>query len=491
MPEMKLDRGSDKGIGRMVLRGTAWLLGGRFARTAVTLIGVAVLARLLTPADFGVVAVAAMILPLGVALLDGLIDVPVIREDDLDRAGLSNLIWSAVVVMAVLGALIWAAAPWLAQILNSPRLSEVLRVLCFGLLLQPFVSAGYALLRRQHRFAAVGFLLLISGSVYVLLAIVLALLGTGVWSLVLGQLASLLMVAVGVSVTAGVPVLPPHRLQPGAAWRIGGLGFATRLLAWLWANMDTLFASSALGAVGAGIYSRAYNITTQMKEPFAVLDQTVRQAFVAQRSLNDAAASRATLGGLRLLVLAASLVAAGVIVLREAVVAVLLGPQWEMVVLPLAILAVSLPARVARVYLDGFTYARGSMRHMLGRNLAIMALMTAGLWIWATEGVTAIALVVAAVHVATLFFRGGPVDVAVAGTTAKRFAVMVPGYAAGVAMVALGELQSLIWPGTTELTDWGIRAAVCGLVCICVCVVIPDRWLPKKMADRRCIVLWR
>lgn len=471
----------------MVLHGTAWLLGGRFARTAVTLIGVAVLARLLTPADFGVVAVAAMILPLGVALLDGLIDVPVIREDDLDRAGLSNLIWSAVVVMAGLGALIWTAAPWLAQILNSPRLSEVLRVLCFGLLLQPFVSAGYALLRRRHRFAAVGSFLLISGSVYVFFAIGLALLGAGVWSLILGQLTSLLTVAVGVSVTAGVPVLPPRRLQPGAAWRFGGLGFATRLLAWLWANMDTLFASSALGAVGAGFYSRAYNITTQLKEPFAALDQTVRQAFVAQKSLDDEAASRATLGGLRLVVLVAALVAASIIVLREAVVTLLLGEQWGPVVVPLAVLAASLPARIARMYLDSFTYARGSMRQMLGRNLAIVAMMTGGLWLWAQEGVVAISLVVAGIHFLTLLFPGGSVDRAVAGTLVQRLAAITPGYVIGAVFVVAAESICAfagLWIG---ILDWGIRAVFCAVAFLLVPMLVPERWLPRSVAALR----WR
>lgn len=482
---MQLDRGSDKHIGRTVLHGTTRLIGGRILRTLITLGGLAVLARLLTPADFGVVAVAAMILPLATALLDGLIDVPTIREDGLDRGGLSNLVWVGLALMVGLIGLIWIAASSLSLLLNSPRLDEVLRVLCFGLMLQPFIAAGNALLRREHRFGAAAVFLIASGATYVISAIILAFMGFGIWSLVFGQLLSLLAMTVGLVVTTGIPIRPPSRFQADQAWQLGGMGLITRLLAWTWSNIDTLFASASLGAAAAGTYSRAYNITTQMKEPFAALDQTVRQAFLAHRSLDDASAARATRGGLRLVVLAASMLAGGVIVMREAIVMLLLGPQWDAVVVPLAVLSASLPARVARLYLDGFTYTRGSMRHMLWRNIAIVALLAAGLWVFSTQGVTAIAVVVAGVHVITLFFRGGPVDVAVAGTTAKRLAAMVPGYAIGAALVLLCELAAWTWLVRGEPLEWAIRATIFILASILVIAALPGGWLPKSLSDVR------
>jgi PST family polysaccharide transporter len=461
------------------------LLGGRIARILFTILGIAILARMLTPADFGVVAVASMILPLSIALLDGLIDVPTIREDDLNRSGLANLVWLGVVLMAGLCAAIWLAAPGLAVLLNSPRLNETLRVLCFGLLMQPFITASYALLRRQHRFGTVAIFVAVSGAAYMLFAIGLALMGLGLWSLIIGQIVSLMITALGLGLASAIPLRPSHWLQAGAAWRLGALGLMTRLLAWISTNIDTLFASAALGAAGAGIYSRAYNLTTQMKEPFAVLDQTVRQAFVAQRTIDDAAASRGTLTGLRLVVLAASFVAAGVIILREPIVAVLLGSQWGAVVLPLAILAASLPARVARLYLDGFTYARGSMRHMLVRDISIVIMLAGALWLWATKGVEFIALVVAAAHVATLFFRGGTVDVAVAGTRASRLAAIAPGYAVGAMIVGLGELLGYFLPGVNDLTEWGVRATVFAVLGVFLIVSVPNSWLPRGLIQLR------
>jgi PST family polysaccharide transporter len=471
-------------MGRTLFRGTAYLIGGRVARTTITISGIAVLARLLSPADFGVVAVAALILSLANALLDGLIDVPTVREDSLDRAGLANLIWVGVTLMSGLAAALWLVAPGLEHLLNSPRLGGALRVLSFGLLLQPFVAASHSLLRREHRFQVSALFMPLSGTVYVLSAISLALLGFGLWSLIFGQIASLLVAGAWLVSRSGIPMLPPRRLRAGVAWRLGGLGSATRLLAWLSANIDTLAASVALGAAGAGLYSRAYNITTQMKEPFAALDQTLRQAFVAQRSLDNAAAARYTQAGLRLVVLAAAIFVAGVIVLREPLVALLLGPQWGGVALPLSILAAALPARVARLYLDGLSYARGSVRYMVARNVANVALLAVGLWLWAADGVTAIALVVAATHVMRLLFTGDAVDTEIGGTLAQRLHAMSPGALAAFATVCAAEWVSaaLVVSGTYQ--DYSLRFAVyCCLVALGT-MFCPRDWFPNSLERR-------
>lgn len=482
---MPLKRGTDQQLGRMIIHGTARMIGGRLARMAITLGGVAVLARLLTPADFGIVAVAAMILPLANALLEGLIDVPTIREDSLDRNGLSNLIWSGVLLMAGLCVLLWFAAPGLSALLNSPELADVLRVLCFGLLLQPFITASHAVLRRQHKFGASALFMPIAGAAYVLTAICFALVGYGFWSLIFGQLFSLIIAALGLVVISKIPVRPPSRLQARTAWQMGGLGFVTRLMTWVSANIDTLFASAALGAASTGIYSRAYNLTTQIKEPFAVLDHAVRQAFVAQRELRDDIALRSNLAGLRLVVLVAVLVAASTIVMRDAVVTILLGAQWAEVVLPLAVLASSLPARVARLYLDGLTYVRGSMGYMLARNIILVVMLVMGLWFWAGEGVLAIASVVALVHIAALFFSGGSVDVVVAGSARQRILVMLPAYIYGVGMVLVGEAPALIGLGLSPVAELCFRAAVCATFFCLLLAFTPDKWLPQSFIKMR------
>lgn len=477
---MQIGRGSEKQIGKMVLHSTARLIGGRAARIVITLGGVAVLARLLTPEDFGVVAVAAMILTLGNSLLEGLIDVPTIREDFLDRSGLANLLWVGVVLMSGLCFITWLTAPILAVLLNSPQQAEVLRVLCFGLLLQPFIAASHALLHRQHRFGVSAIFMPISGGVYVLSAIGLALMGFGVWSLIFGQIINLVFTALGLGLLSGIPLLPLTRLRLRAALRLGGVGLITRLLAWIYTNIDTLFASASLGAAATGVYSRAYNLTTQMKSPFEALEQTIRQAFVAQRNVDNASASRATLDGLRLLVLVAAIPSAMLIILREPIVAILLGRQWGDVMLPLSILAASLPARVARLYLDGFSYARGSMRHMLVRNILIVTLLATGLWFWASDGVVVIASIVASLHVVSLLFSGGSVDVAVAGAMTQRFSAMAPGYAAGCVVVVIGELCFFAMPYEGGV-EWILRMGWCLFCGICIALMMPKRWLPKNL----------
>lgn len=478
-----LSRGSDKGLTRMVLAGGAWLIGGRFVRTAITLLGIAVLARILTPADFGIVAVATIALTLSVALLEGLIDVPAIREDDLDREGLANLIWTGLGLMAIVVAAIWLAAPFLEGAVNAPGLAPVIRLVSLGLFAQPFIVAGTAVLRRNHRFPAVARFLLVTATLYVATAIGLALAGWGVWSLAVGQLVSLLGTAASMAYSARTPVLPPRRMRPMAALRLGGLASAARLLAWTGANVDTLFASIALGPAGAGFYSRAYNIVTQVKEPFGAVDHAIRQAFVARRTVAEDVQTAGNLRGLRLVTLISALTAGGLVVMREPIVAILLGDQWLPVIPALAVLAASLPARIARIYLDSLTYVQGSIAFMLARNAAIAGALIAGLAMFAERGVTAIAVVVGVAHYLSLLITTGNQNTRQSsGSLVQQGRAMAPALLIAGLIVAAIEGASALADFPDLAVDAVLRAGLFGALAMIVAAAIPAAWLGQTLA---------
>lgn len=488
---MKLARGQGDSLSSLVVKGTGLLLGGRIARTLVTIIGTGVIARLITPEDFGVVAVASMLLVLGRALLEGLIDVPTIREDDIDEDGLANLIWSGLLLTAVLYAAIYMLAPLLEHLLNADRYTKVVRVIALSLFFQPLTVAGNALLRRQHRFAVVGVHLFLGGVSYVSVAGTLAYLGFGVWSLVYGQLTSVALVMIGLVFTSGTPLHPPLRLHPQSAWQSGGKPLQARILIWSTANVDTLLASAVLGPHGAGIYSRAYNIVTQFKEPFGALDQAVRQAFIADKELPTPSQDEPSwiFSGLRLIFTVSAIMAGLVIAMREPIVMILLGDQWTDAVQPLAILAASFPARIARMYLDSFSYAKGSITHLVKRNLILLVVMTTGLVVFAHHGVAAIACVVAFGHIVSLIFTGGDVDRAYMGSLPQRLLATIPGVLVGVLLVSLGEAVSGLAGLQNTLLDWTLRAAYLVLFIGVTGSMIPDSWLTPSIARKRQLVV--
>jgi O-antigen/teichoic acid export membrane protein len=486
---MTLKRGPQNNVVGMVLNGALWMIASRILRILVTFMGVAVLARVLKPEDFGVVTVALALLHLVHTIIESFIHVPTIREDDLDRAGLANLIMVSFAFAAIAFCGVYLLAPTLETLFNAPRLTEVLRVIFIGVFFQPLIIASVAVLNRQHRFAAGAGILLASAFVYVCIAIPMALWGFGIWSLVFGQIISLAGVGLVAMIVSGIPLKMSARIDPAQAWRLGGMASLVRSVSWLGANIDTFFASSMLGAYGIGIYSRAYNISSQLKEPFSVLDVVVRQAFVAQKSLPAADARRVTLVGLRLLAILCMGMAAVVIVLREPVVFVLLGRQWTDVVAPLGILIMSVPLRVIRMYLDGVSYTRGSIRHMLMRNLFVVALLTTGLVLFAANGVTAIAIAVTTTHLLALAFTGNSVDRQVAGTLGARFGAVLPGVVLAACFVGLNEGAVYVLDPARQGIDWALRALLCTLLVIGMPLGIPGRWLPYNIrAARRRII---
>ncbi|WP_343347812.1 oligosaccharide flippase family protein [Sphingomicrobium sp. XHP0239] len=474
---MTLARGDDRNIGRMVGMAGAQLFSAKIVRLAITVGATAVLARLLTPADFGIFAIVAVFVAAARAVLEGLIDVPAIRDDDLDAEGLANLIWTGMLLMAGLGLLLVLLGSVAAETLGSANFREVLPVTALCLLIQPFTVAGTAVLRRTHRFAVISLTMPITGFLFGATAIALALLDFGFWSLVLADILVQLVTMAYIVVRSGISLRVPAAFRPRRAFSSGGASLVTKTQVWAWANLDTLFASIFLGPTAAGIYSRAYSLTTQMKEPFGLLEQVVRQAFVGQRTLDDDVAAANVRNGLRLITLVSSLMAGAAIALREPVVAVLLGAQWGAVVLPFTILAAVLPLKIARSYLDGFSYARGSIVAMQKRNWIVLTIFLSLLLFFADEGVSAIAWVVGFTYLIAPLFVGDKVDRRFAGNRVERFAIMLPSWAMGAAIALTAELPSRFFT-VSQNEDWMARFLSAGFLCAIALWISSRYWLP-------------
>lgn len=473
-------------LASMILAGALHLVSGRLARTMVTLVGLAILSRLLNPADFGIVAMAVTLLPLATVLMHGLIEVPILRRDQVDDDEFSESILLGYVMMISLLLLIWWLSPIIALKLEVPELKNALRLLSIGLLLQPGCSAGEAILRRQRRFGVLAVFMPLTGLVYSVSAILMVLAGMGFTSLVYAHLLSLATKTVGVVWLSGVSLFPSLKLDYRLLRGNGGLGVLSGVLNWAAHNIDTFFVGFLLGASGAGIYSRAYNITTQLKDPFTSLNFTIREAFVSHRQVGHDRANRATMLGLRLIFFVSAMIAAIVIVMRDEVVLILLGNQWTDVTLPLAILLAALPFKVTRAYLNNFSQVTGSLEYLVIRNFMLCVLMLTGLWLSSDYGLLGIAISVSLIHtISCLFFPGGGLDVKVAGALPARAFAMLPGFVCAVLLIVLGELAGTVFKDTQGIASASLRCLICMLFSILIAIAFPQNWLPRPISDAR------
>ncbi|MFS0738521.1 oligosaccharide flippase family protein [Sphingomonas sp. 1P06PA] len=480
-PVDPIERGQTSDLTRMIARGGAWAIGARAVRVLVTLIGLAILARLLTPGDFGVLALVTAATALAV-VLEGLIDYPVLSRDDLTRNMLRSLIWLAILPLALVAVLLWAGAPAIERALAFPGLAIGLRAICPVLILQTFIVTGTSVLRRQHRFATAARISVLQPIAYYTVAIMLAQMGWGLRSALAGLVVANLAIAIVLIAEVRLPVLPPRRLDLHGIGGVGGVGAASRLLAWAATNADTLIIGIVLGPVSTGLYSRAYNISTQLKEPFAALDSIVRQAVVALKRREAGMAMQIDRTA-RLLGLGSGFIAAIAIVCRHEIVGLLLGRQFAAAAPVLAVLAAGLPARVIGVFRDGLSGAVGAMRGMLLRNLIICLVIVTGAALVAKHGVLAVAIIVVGAGYAALLVPTGEARATGLGS-GRLFVLMLPGIALATILTLVGMLVFTLLPNYAAVR-LASAAAYFGAVGIGLFLALPPHWLDGRSSAFR------
>ncbi|WP_448258184.1 lipopolysaccharide biosynthesis protein [Microbacterium aurum] len=174
-----------------MVSGVFWLTVQRWLARITGLVTIAILTRLLTPAEFGTVAAAMTLLPFFYLLADLGFAAFIVQAEQLGRRTLSTAWWFAAGAGIALWGVFFLAAPLMAVVFNAPGVTEVLRVLSLCVLLTAFSSVPVALLRRQMRFPLIALQSGIAAVVAQVVAIVLAFSGAGVWALVAQTLTAL------------------------------------------------------------------------------------------------------------------------------------------------------------------------------------------------------------------------------------------------------------------------------------------------------------
>jgi PST family polysaccharide transporter len=184
-------------IGRRSRRGGALLLSAQVVRLVGQVVTIVVLARLLPPSAFGLLAmVAAIGIVLDLVKEFGL-SAATIQKQDISHAQVSALFWVNASVGLLLAAGLFAAAPWLADFYAQPELEAIASWLAIGFAASGFTVQHWALMRRQMRFGAIAGIETAADYVGFAAAIALASLGAGYWALVAQRVLSPVLLMLG------------------------------------------------------------------------------------------------------------------------------------------------------------------------------------------------------------------------------------------------------------------------------------------------------
>ncbi len=385
-------------LGRSAVRGVGWGAHATGANLTAQIGFMAVMARLLDPAAFGLVAMAHIACRFGsyfaqMGLGPALVQRPVLGALDV-RVALAL----AVMVGSGIAALVALAAPVAAWFFRTPELTALARVLALTLLIGALGGVPLALLRRALRFRAVA---AVEVSAYVLgygaVGVACALAGLGAWSLVAAALGQGLVVLIGASVLVRLPLCPAWDAAVARSlWAYGSRHSAAGFLEFLGANLESLAIGRLLGAAPLGLYSRAA-LLGQLPAEHAtgVVTRAVNPA-LARLQGDRAAFGRMAVAALGLVGLGTAVFAGGLAVAAPDVVALLLGAGWAEVAQVVPVLVLATPFMLVTAVSGAALDALGAV----GAKARVQTLMTllrlAGLLPAAVFGLTGFAVLVVA-----------------------------------------------------------------------------------------------
>ncbi len=322
---------ADGSIGQLAARGAAWTFGATAGARVAALAGIAVLARILAPDDFGLVAFALVFIVYTETIGDLGTGAALIHWKDREQDAARVTFWVNLAMGALWFLAMMAMAPFIAAFFRNPEAEPVLRALAWTFPIKALGNTHDALLQRRLKFRARALPDLVQAISKMLVAVPLALLGFGAWSLVWGQLVSLALWTglLWVMLPWWPGLRPPlDMLRP--MLRYGRGIISVNMLAAVVHHADLVIVGRMLGAAALGFYQLAYKIPEMTVVLLVrVASRVVFPAFSRLNALGGVTALRTGyLAALRYVALLAVPAAVGLSVLAEPAVLTVFGPAW-------------------------------------------------------------------------------------------------------------------------------------------------------------------
>ena len=455
-----------KGMRESSMRNLLWMSGGNGLSAILKLLVLAVLGRLLTPEDFGLVGAALTIVAL--AEVFGRIGIApsIVQAPDLTLAMIKTGMVTTIAAGAIVAGLVYAFANRIAALYAIPELDRFIEVFSLLFVVRGVGLVSEALLLRRMQFRALAGIAVVTYLIgYAVVSVSMALMGFGAWALVAGQICQVVLQ------TAMFLRLAPDAIQFGFDYskfrqmmRFGIGVTLSKTANYVAQNADYFIVGRYLGATNLGYYTRAYLLLSQ---PAQLVGGTANEVLFPAMSAVQSAPERLSRGlNLALKLCALIQVPATVLLIVTApeVVAVLIGDQWDSVVLPFRILVASLYFRTAYKFLATLLRASGNVYYNSAWQWSYAALVIVGASLGVPWGLEGVALGVS-LAVVLCFFSGLAVVRLILGISARTGMVALARYS-GIGLVQLALLIILkAWLVALGLPDAAILLLLT-LVCV-------------------------
>ena len=370
-----------------VVRSIFWLGWSRGVAQLLSFATTVLVARILVPADFGVMALASMFIATAGLLTEMGLGGAIVQFRDLDRRDLDTCFWITVTLAMIAYAVLALGASVIADWFAVTRLAEVLPVLALGLPLNACSVVSGSLLRKRLALDRISQAEIIGAVVTLPVMLCCALAGFGVWTLVIGSLVT--WIVRGAVIVAFAPWLPGLRIGGERAREMLHFSLTTLGITTLWAlreQADVMVIGKITGQVTVGIYSMAKDLAMLPTAKISSVVFMLSTPMMAELQTDIVAMRRTFLRAVRLTAAIALPASAGIALVADEMVAVLLGPKWQPAVSVLRLLCIYAAVRAVDVLLPPVLVARHRQTFLFWYFLALLLAVPAAAALGAVWG---------------------------------------------------------------------------------------------------------
>lgn len=400
-----------------------------------------ILLRLLTPADFGLIAMSMIVMGLALSFATfGMLFVIVQTKSELEKVAFYAFVFVNLACLLASILIILFAGPLARFMGGGEQLVPILRWMTLFIVFAGLGLVPHAVLTRQLKFRLLSLGSIPGELAFAIIAIPLAMLGYGVWSLVIGHILGSFLTNLMWWIFCrpwiwlrfskpDLTILKPQLL-------FGARTTGASALAYFQSQGDTWYVSRFLGAGSVGIYSKAYELTTRLTDLMTtgIFGQVL---FPSYSLIQDdrARLSRAYLKSTRLVLLMIVPIAFGLAFAAPLLVKVLLGDQWLPIIPVWQIFSLYSLTRPIATNTSPVFLAIGQPQKNIAASLVVIGVMIPLILVLSPAmGVSGVALAVAIAYVVATLFNIYQVNTILPGTASKTFVHSMPALLSGVLM---------------------------------------------------------
>lgn len=383
----------NQSLAHRTLTGMMWLMSSAVVKVVLQLFVLAVMARLISPEEYGLIGAAMIVIGFSMLFTSMGIGSALVQRTDLDQNHIHTGFTLSIIIGLLFTMIIFWASPLIALFFRMPELEPILQVLSLIFLVQALSIVPQSLIQREMRFKWLAIREVVAYVVgYAIIGLTMAMMGMGVWALVgahMGQAVfSTLILLTG----------QPHSKKIRIHWKSfkeiinygGGLTLAT-FFNKIALQGDNFIVGRWLGAQALGFYGRSYQL---MAMPAGLIGEVISKTlFPAMAKIQRDTDRLQTIHrrGVLLIGLLCMPFSAFIYVMAPEIINIMLGSNWQEVIMPLQILCFATFFRVGYKVNNTLALATGYVYNLSWRYAVNALLIVTGSYVGHYFGITGVA----------------------------------------------------------------------------------------------------